>query len=146
MTVARFSTRADSPRSEHRVSPKPAKKRKRTRKPFVPGQRIVWGTSAGLTGFLDRGGVRFAVVIQHVVPQWVALGLVTRMPSFGSNDSQMLSEVLSHHAHEQLGAFGELDGEGGALEVCRRFLLEAPVPLALCSCEDVGFTPSGPDP
>jgi hypothetical protein len=121
------------------------KKRASRAQPPNP-DHIAWGSTASLTGFLDRSGYRFGVVVQHVVTEWHLIGLVTRSPEVGQNSGQALDAVLAHHAHQNLGAFDSLDGETGALAAARRFLLDSPVPEAACGCEEVGFTPSGPDP
>ncbi len=120
----------------------PRKKKSSPRAHLLSLDEIVWGSTASLTGFIDRHGYRFGVVVQHILPDWHMIGLVTASPELGST----IDSVLSHHAHQNLGVFGVLDGDQGALAAARKFLLEAPVPGDACSCDEVAYTPYGPDP
>lgn len=120
------------------------KKRASRAQPPHPAN-IRWGTAASLTGVLDRSGYRFNVILQGFLTEWHLIGLVTRSPEVDQSTDQHLDTVLAHHAHQNLGTFDSLDGETGALAAARRFLLEAPLPDS-CSCQEVGYTPSGPDP
>lgn len=147
--MKRSAVRSVLRETARRIDEKPAarhrKKRASRAKPPDP-ENIHWGSAASLTGFLDRSGYRFGVIIQNVIPDWHLIGLVTRSPEQGQSSGQALDDVLAHHAHQNLGAFGSLDGEAGALNAARRFLLGAPVPEAGCSCDEVGYAPAGPDP
>lgn len=107
---------------------------------------ISWGAVSVFTGILDRGGHRFATMIHPAAGRWHLFGLVTRSPELGQTGEQATEAVLAHHAHQSLGAFAELDGESGAMASARKFLLEAPPPTEACSCDEVGYTPKGPDP
>ncbi len=85
-----------------------------------------------MTGYLDREGVRFGVVVHNLFDEWQVLGFATMVPDDDATDG--LARVLDRHAHQQVGAFRELSNAQWA--ACD-FLLEAPVPAELCGCKAV---------
>jgi hypothetical protein len=124
---------------------KTSRRRPSRAKPPDPAN-IVWTSAAVFTAVLDRGGYRFASILHSSGGGWSLFGLVTRSPEVGQTSEQASDAVLAHHAHQHLGTFEALDGPQGAMAFARQFVLTAPVPDAVCGCDEVGYTPKGPDP
>lgn len=98
-------------------------------------EAISWGVTGALTAHCEREGFRFGVILQPLFSSWNVVGLVTPVPTDEQTDQEAINAVLMAHAHQNLGAFVDLDT---ARDRAVAFMQHAAVPHKLCACEEVG--------
>ena len=113
----------------------------------MTAKKVHWSTTAQLVAYQEREGCVFSAIASPLTGMltghWHAIGLVAgAMPS--DDPEAGLRGLLDAHAHQALGVYSTLVGPGGAMEALEAFVRKAPVPSALCECEAVMPTSSGP--